>query len=118
MFDHLLDDTRREVRDRARRFAKEVVPAQLIRDMDADRIRYPREFLGCVPVYTVVDVATGRSHSLRPAGIAITTGMDLIFGLPGDSPLAPDGRHLLFIPLGGIGGSPGAVLYTIPADWP
>jgi butyryl-CoA dehydrogenase len=45
MFDHLMTDTQRRVRDEARAFARET-PRQLILDMDAEKIRFPREWLG------------------------------------------------------------------------
>ena len=45
MFDLLLSDKERALRDEARRFAKNEVPSALIRAMDADQIRYPKEFL-------------------------------------------------------------------------
>jgi len=44
MFDYLLNDIQKETRDRARRFAEQV-PAQLIRDMDAEKVQFPKEFL-------------------------------------------------------------------------
>jgi acyl-CoA dehydrogenase len=45
MFDFLLSEEEKALKAEARRFAKEDVPSSLIRDMDAERIRYPREFL-------------------------------------------------------------------------
>ncbi|RJQ09598.1 MAG: acyl-CoA dehydrogenase family protein, partial [Bacillota bacterium] len=45
MHDHLLTAEQRAVRDEARAFVREDVPRQLLLDMDADRVRYPREYL-------------------------------------------------------------------------
>lgn len=45
MFDFLLSEEEKRVQAEARRFAKEDIPSSLIRDMDAERIRYPKEFL-------------------------------------------------------------------------
>jgi acyl-CoA dehydrogenase len=45
MYDFLLSEHERALRAEARRFAKEDVPSSLIRSMDADQIRYPREFI-------------------------------------------------------------------------
>jgi acyl-CoA dehydrogenase len=45
MYDFLLSEEEKALKAEARRFAKEDVPSSLIRDMDAERIRYPREFL-------------------------------------------------------------------------
>ncbi len=44
MFDHLLNDQQRQLRDEVRNFVKSV-PRQLILDMDADRVQFPKEFL-------------------------------------------------------------------------
>jgi hypothetical protein len=45
MFDFLLSEEEKTFKAEARRFAKEDVPSSLIRDMDNERIRYPKEFL-------------------------------------------------------------------------
>ena len=45
MFDFLLSEEEKALRAEARRFAKEDVPSSLVRDMDNERIRYPKEFL-------------------------------------------------------------------------
>jgi alkylation response protein AidB-like acyl-CoA dehydrogenase len=44
MFDHVLDADQKRLRDEVRDFVKSV-PRQLILDMDADRVDFPREFL-------------------------------------------------------------------------
>jgi len=44
MFDHLLTEEQRRVRDDAREFVK-ATPRQLILDMDQDKVRFPREWL-------------------------------------------------------------------------
>ncbi len=43
MFDHLLTEEQRRVRDEAREFVK-ATPRELILDMDAERVRFPREW--------------------------------------------------------------------------
>jgi len=45
MFEFLLSDAQRAVRDEVRRFVKEEVPTQLLRDMDADLVQYPRSYV-------------------------------------------------------------------------
>jgi acyl-CoA dehydrogenase len=45
MFDFLLSEEERSIRDEARRFAKEEVPSSLIRAMDSEEIQYPKEFM-------------------------------------------------------------------------
>ena len=44
MFDYLLDDEQKKIRDEARDLAK-WVPKQMILDMDADKIKFPKDFL-------------------------------------------------------------------------
>lgn len=45
MFDILLSDEERRVRDEVRTFVRERVPPKLLKDMDAEQIRYPRQFV-------------------------------------------------------------------------
>ena len=44
MFDYLLSDETKKIRDEARNFVK-WVPRQMIMEMDADKIKFPKEFL-------------------------------------------------------------------------
>jgi alkylation response protein AidB-like acyl-CoA dehydrogenase len=44
MFDHLLTEEQRRVRDEAREFVK-ATPRELILDMDAERVHFPKEWL-------------------------------------------------------------------------
>jgi alkylation response protein AidB-like acyl-CoA dehydrogenase len=45
LHDHLLTPEQRAVRDEVRAFVREDVPRQLLLDLDADKVRYPREYL-------------------------------------------------------------------------
>ncbi|MEW5942208.1 MAG: acyl-CoA dehydrogenase family protein, partial [Chloroflexota bacterium] len=45
MSDFLLTPTQVNLRDEARKFAREDVPRQLLLDMDAEAVRYPREYV-------------------------------------------------------------------------
>lgn len=45
MIEALLTDGQRQLRDEARVFVREDVPRQLILDMDAGKVTYPRQFL-------------------------------------------------------------------------
>ncbi len=47
MIETLLADGQRKLRDEARAFVREDVPRQLILDMDAGKVTYPRQFLEC-----------------------------------------------------------------------
>jgi len=44
MFDYLLTDKQKQLKQEAREFVK-TIPRQMILDMDADKIRFPKEFL-------------------------------------------------------------------------
>ncbi|UCC63039.1 MAG: acyl-CoA/acyl-ACP dehydrogenase [Anaerolineae bacterium] len=57
MFDFMLTDEQRALRDEVRAFVREKVPRRLILDMDADRVRYPRGY--------VQDLAAQRLLGLR-----------------------------------------------------
>lgn len=56
MLEPLLNDRQRALRDEVRKFVKSV-PKQLIQDMDADKVRYPRDY--------VVSLATNKLLGLR-----------------------------------------------------
>jgi len=45
MYDILLSEEERALKRETRRFAKEEVPSSLIRSMDAEEVRYPKEFV-------------------------------------------------------------------------
>ena len=47
MIEALLTESRRKLRDEVRAFVREDVPRQLILDMDAGKVTYPRQFLEC-----------------------------------------------------------------------
>ncbi len=56
MLESLLTDRQRALREEVRKFVKSV-PKQLLLDMDADKVRYPREY--------VVSLATSKLLGLR-----------------------------------------------------
>lgn len=45
MFEAILSDEQRKLRDEVRDFVKNDVPRQLMLDMDADKVKYPREYV-------------------------------------------------------------------------
>ena len=45
MLDCLMTAAEKELQEEVRRFVKQDVDKQLLRDMDADRVRYPRSIL-------------------------------------------------------------------------
>ena len=48
MLDALLSDAEKALRDEVRRFVAEEVPHELVRAMDADEVRYPREYVAAL----------------------------------------------------------------------
>jgi acyl-CoA dehydrogenase len=45
MFDILLTKEERKLKEEVRRFVREEVPSSLIRSMDAEEVKYPKEFI-------------------------------------------------------------------------
>ena len=45
MFELLLTEEEKKLQTEVRRFVREKVPSSLIRAMDADEVRYPKEFI-------------------------------------------------------------------------
>ncbi|MBI5302173.1 MAG: acyl-CoA/acyl-ACP dehydrogenase [Chloroflexi bacterium] len=56
MLDVLLTDAQRQLRDEARAFARNEVPRQLLLDMDADKVRYPREYVQKLAAWNLLGV--------------------------------------------------------------
>ena len=48
MLDILLTEPQRALRDEARAFARDKVDPELLRQMDRDEVRYPREYVEAV----------------------------------------------------------------------
>jgi len=45
MYEFLLTDEERKLQDEVRRFVKEEVPSSLVRAMDADQVKYPKDYM-------------------------------------------------------------------------
>jgi alkylation response protein AidB-like acyl-CoA dehydrogenase len=45
MFDFLLTEEERKLKQEVKRFVRERVPSSLIRAMDADQVKYPKEYI-------------------------------------------------------------------------
>lgn len=65
MFDFLLTEEERLVKREARRFAKEDVSSALIRSMDAEEVRYPKEFLEKVASHNLLGLRFPRQWGGR-----------------------------------------------------
>ncbi len=63
MHDILLTEGQRLLRDEARAFVRDEVPRQLLLDMDADRLRYPREYLRKLAARRLFSACASRGSS-------------------------------------------------------
>ncbi len=70
MSDTLLTPIQRELRDEVRAFVREDVPRQLLLDMDAERVRYPREFLERAAKRRLLGLRFDPAHGGRGLGWA------------------------------------------------
>lgn len=68
MFDVLLSDVERRLRDEVRAFVRDRVPAELLKDMDADRIRYPREYVEALGAANLLGLRFPRDAGGRGLG--------------------------------------------------
>lgn len=68
MFDALLSDVERVVRDETRAFVKDRVPRELLRDMDADTIRYPRDYVRALGEANLLGLRFAREWGGRGLG--------------------------------------------------
>ena len=78
----------------------------------------PAESLGSMPEYLVVDVRTRKKHTIRLSGMAVSSRAEYLSGLPGEPPLSPDGRRVIFSTLRAMSRSGRVLLYAIPPNWP
>ncbi len=70
MQDALLTDVRRELRDEVRAFVRDEVPRQLILDMDAGKVSYPREFLEAAALHRLLGLRFDEKYGGRGLGWA------------------------------------------------
>jgi acyl-CoA dehydrogenase len=68
--DALLTDTQRRLRDEVRDFARQDVPRQLVLDMDAGRVTYPRSFIEDAAVRGLLGLRFPPAHGGRGLGWA------------------------------------------------
>ena len=45
MYDFLLTEEEKKLQEEVRKFVREKVPSSLIRAMDADQVKYPKEYI-------------------------------------------------------------------------
>jgi hypothetical protein len=68
--DALLTDAQRRLRDEVRDFARQDVPRQLVLDMDAGRVTYPRSFIEDAAVRGLLGLRFSPAHGGRGLGWA------------------------------------------------
>ena len=65
MFDFLLIEEERKLRGEVKRFVREEVPSSLIRAMDADEVKYPREFMENLAAHNLLGLRFPREWGGR-----------------------------------------------------
>ncbi|OAT85228.1 acyl-CoA dehydrogenase family protein [Desulfotomaculum copahuensis] len=93
MFDFLLTPAQKELREEVRRFVKEDVPRQLILDMDAEKVQYPREYVQAAAARNLLGLRFAREYggrgldwvaevaALEEAGV-LGTSLACLYSLP------------------------------------
>jgi len=65
MFDFLLTEEEKKLKQEVRRFVREEVPSSLIRTMDADEVKYPKEFMGNLAAHNLLGLRFAREWGGR-----------------------------------------------------
>lgn len=65
MFDFLLTPAQKELQEEVCRFVKEDVPRQLILDMDAEKVQYPREYVQAAAARNLLGLRFAREYGGR-----------------------------------------------------
>jgi alkylation response protein AidB-like acyl-CoA dehydrogenase len=68
MIENLLTEDQKKLRDEVRAFVRDDVPRQLILDMDADKVRYPREFVEAVAKRRLMGLRFAEEYGGRGLG--------------------------------------------------
>ncbi|MFZ5915682.1 MAG: acyl-CoA dehydrogenase family protein [Chloroflexota bacterium] len=68
MFDFMLTETQRALRHEVRTFVRQQVPRQLILDMDADRVRYPRQYVENLAAHRLLGLRFSPEYGGRGLG--------------------------------------------------
>jgi alkylation response protein AidB-like acyl-CoA dehydrogenase len=94
MFDLLLSEEERSLKEEVRRFAKKEIPSSLIRSMDADQVRYPKEFIEKIASQNLIGLRfprqwggrgmkwTGEVAALEEIGV-LGSGLVCLYSLVG-----------------------------------
>src|SRR5512136_3330766 len=68
MIETLLAERQRQLRDEVRAFVREDVPRQLVLDMDAGKVTYPRQFLECAAARRLLGLRFPTEYGGRGLG--------------------------------------------------
>ncbi len=92
MFDFLLTEEEKKLKGEVKRFVKEEVPSSLIRAMDADEVKYPREYMENLAAHNLLGLRfsrewggramkwTGEVAAIEEIG-ALGSGMSCLYSL-------------------------------------
>ena len=92
MFDVLLTEEEKRLQEEVRRFVKEKVPGSLVRAMDADQVRYPKEFMESLGAQNLLGLRfskrwggrgmkwTGEVAAIEEIGV-LGSGMSCLYSL-------------------------------------
>jgi len=92
MFDFLLTAGEKQLKEEVKRFVKEEVPSSMIRAMDADQVKYPREYMEKLAVHRLLGLRfpkewggramtwTGEVAALEEIGV-LGSGMACLYSL-------------------------------------
>ncbi|MBP1697650.1 MAG: acyl-CoA dehydrogenase domain protein, partial [Deltaproteobacteria bacterium] len=65
MFDFLLTREEKELQEEVRRFVRDEVPSSLIRAMDADQVKYPKEYMKSLATQNLLGLRFSREWGGR-----------------------------------------------------
>jgi len=92
MIESLLTEDQKKLRDEVRTFVRDDVPRQLILDMDADKVRYPREFVEAVAKRGLMGLRFAEEYGGRGLGfrdeivavaeVGVLGGLACLYSLP------------------------------------
>ena len=85
MFDLMLTDAEKAVRDEARAFVRDAVDPELLRKMDADEVRYPREYLEALAEHGLLGLRFPTEWGGRGMGWTAETAVLAEIGVLGSS---------------------------------
>ena len=92
MFDILLTNEEKKLKEEVKRFVKEEVPSSLIRAMDADEVKYPKEFIEKLAAHNLLGLRfskewggrgmkwTGEVAAIEEIGV-LGSGMSCLYSL-------------------------------------